>query len=89
MSDLKGMCVPICTPFDASGEHHHLFDPASGRSASRHAAVSVLAPTAVLADGLSTACTVLDAEGVASLADGFPGVRVRTLGPAGEVAWAG
>ncbi len=45
--------------FDPAGRHHHIFDPRTGRSAARHLAVAVAAPTAVLADGLSTALSVL------------------------------
>jgi thiamine biosynthesis lipoprotein len=47
------------TAFDATGRHHHLFDPAIGRSARGTIQASVLAPTATLADALSTALMVL------------------------------
>lgn len=47
------------TSFDAAGRHHHLFDPATGRSAERCASVTVLAPRATTADALSTALAVL------------------------------
>ncbi len=40
--------------FDSRGRHHHLFDPATGRSAGRYLSVSVLAPSATVADALST-----------------------------------
>lgn len=43
------------TVFEASGRHHHLFDPRTGRSASGCAQVTVVADRAALADGLSTA----------------------------------
>jgi FAD:protein FMN transferase len=46
------------TRFDAAGRHHHLFDPATGRSADRCASVSVVAPRATTADALSTALAV-------------------------------
>ncbi len=46
-------------PFDASGHHHHLFDPSSGRSASYHRSVTVIAPDATTADALSTALTIV------------------------------
>ena len=46
------------THFDAAGRHHHLFDPSTGRSADRHASVTVLAPRAITADALSTALAV-------------------------------
>lgn len=46
------------TSFDAAGRHHHLFDPSTGKSAHRHASVTVLAPRAITADALSTALAV-------------------------------
>lgn len=45
--------------FDQAGAHHHLVDPRTGASAREHASVSVNAPNATLADGLSTALSVL------------------------------
>lgn len=73
------------TPFEPSGRHHHLFDPASGRSSRRHASVSVLAPTATLADGLSTACSNLDHGEIAALCKRLPEIRVLTLDTRGNV----
>jgi FAD:protein FMN transferase len=49
------------TSFDAAGRHHHLFDPATGRSADRWKSVSVVAPRAITADALSTALAVAPA----------------------------
>ena len=46
--------------FDALGyRHHHLFDPRSGRSSNRYRSVTVMAPSATFADGLSTAMTAM------------------------------
>jgi thiamine biosynthesis lipoprotein len=62
---LAGVDVGIATSsgratrFDASGRHHHLFDPTTGQSAERCASVTVLAPRATTADALSTALAVL------------------------------
>ncbi|WP_448191457.1 FAD:protein FMN transferase [Azospirillum sp. sgz301742] len=42
-----------------SAHCHHLFDPATGRSANHVEAVTVMAPTATAADALSTALAVL------------------------------
>lgn len=47
------------TTFEHTGQHHHLFDPGSGRSAGRYLSVSVRAPTATAADALSTTFSVL------------------------------
>jgi thiamine biosynthesis lipoprotein len=49
----------LATRFDAAGRHHHLFDPATGKSADRCASVTVLAPRATTADALSTALAIL------------------------------
>ncbi len=49
------------TWLDAGRRHHHLLDPATGRSATHHAGVSVTAARAVLADALSTALSILPA----------------------------
>jgi len=55
--------------FDAAGRYHHLFDPATGEPADHYRSVSILAPTATLADALSTALYVLPpARAAASLA---------------------
>lgn len=49
---------PLATRFDAHGKYHHLFDPHTGRSAHGWTSVSVTAPTAMVADALSTAIAV-------------------------------
>lgn len=55
----------VCT----SGDHerraaagHHLVDPRTGRSAGQLASVTVIAPTAMAADGLATAAFILGPE---------------------------
>jgi thiamine biosynthesis lipoprotein len=48
-------------PGDSGGEHH-ILDPRTGRSPRDVASVTVIAPTAMLADGLSTAAFVLGAD---------------------------
>jgi thiamine biosynthesis lipoprotein len=47
---------------DASGRGHHLLDPATGDSPRDLAGVTVVAPTAMVADALSTAAFVLGAD---------------------------
>lgn len=56
------------TPFEVSGKHHHLFDPSSGHSTNRWSSVSVIAPTATLADAQSTAFTVLPEQQILQIA---------------------
>jgi thiamine biosynthesis lipoprotein len=57
------------TQFDAAGRFGHILDPRSGKPARVNRSASVRAPTAVLADALSTALFVMPA------ADGFELVR--------------
>ena len=49
------------TWFDPAHRHHHLLDPATGRSAVQYAAVSVTTARAMVADALSTALTIMPA----------------------------
>ncbi|MGE5648804.1 MAG: FAD:protein FMN transferase [Bacillota bacterium] len=50
------------TTFSADFSRHHIVDPASGESPPELASVTVAAPSAMLADGLSTALMVLGTE---------------------------
>lgn len=50
------------TPFEPSRRHHHLFDPKGGSSANIYSSVAVLAPTATIADAVSTAIFVAPPE---------------------------
>ncbi|MCP5151704.1 MAG: FAD:protein FMN transferase [Ectothiorhodospiraceae bacterium] len=68
--------APTGFVFEPSGRHHHLLDPLRGASANRYASVTVQAPTAALADALSTACASLARERIAALARAFDDVEV-------------
>ena len=64
----------VCTSGDyertstSEAAHHHILDPSSGRAASGAASVTVIAPSAMLADALATAAFVLGPErGIAFL----------------------
>jgi FAD:protein FMN transferase len=50
------------TRFDDAGRFNHIFDPKSGESSWRYAAVSVIAPTPTEADALSTAFCLMSVE---------------------------
>ncbi len=63
---------------------HHLLDPKSGTSASHFSSVSVIAPTATLADGLSTALYVLPLENAWQLVDQFENVGALFMLPDGR-----
>ncbi|MCE7997610.1 MAG: FAD:protein FMN transferase [Rhodobiaceae bacterium] len=56
---------------------HHLFDPRSGQSAQHFDSVSVVAPTATLADGLSTALYVLPLERARQMVSQYDNVAAR------------
>ena len=56
-------------------ELHHIFDPASGRSAQRLLNVSVVAPRAVIADALSTAIFVSGEAAAPRLVTLYPAAR--------------
>jgi len=62
------------TSFSPDFSHHHIFDPATGDSPSTLASVTVLAPTGLMADGLSTAFMVLGANKALELAASLPHV---------------
>jgi thiamine biosynthesis lipoprotein len=64
---------------------HHLLDPRTGRSANHYASVSVAAPRATLADGLSTTLSVLGPAHRATLLARYPSVRAWFVDAAGRV----
>jgi FAD:protein FMN transferase len=50
------------TQFDAAGQFTHLFDPHTGATGRRYLSVSVIAPSATVADALSTAFSLMPLE---------------------------
>ena len=73
------------TVFGADPRINHLFDPATGRSANRWLSVSVAAPRATVADGLSTALSVLPVERAARLLGAYPAARAWLARPDGQL----
>ena len=67
------------TRFTDDFSQHHIVDPHTGISPTELAAVSVLAPSGMLADGLSTACMVLGAQKSLALAASLPSVDVLCI----------
>jgi thiamine biosynthesis lipoprotein len=65
--------------------HHHILDPATGASPLDLASVTVLAPTGIEADGLSTAFMVLGASRAHALAARLPEVELMTINKRGMV----
>ena len=64
------------TEFDSAGRFTHLFDPRTGSARPLWSSVSVVAKTATLADGLSTAFSMLPLEQVRRVAAGLDEVEV-------------
>lgn len=67
---------PLGTVFEATGAFHHLFDPMTGRPTSIFRRLSVIAPTATVADGLSTGLSVASAETLDEVKKSFAGSGV-------------
>jgi len=73
------------TRFGPDPRVNHLFDPHTGRSANRYAQVSVAASRATIADGLSTALSVLAPERGAALLAAHPSARAWRLLDGGAI----
>jgi thiamine biosynthesis lipoprotein len=73
--------APLGTVFDAAGTAGHILDPRSGATARpRFRLVSVTAPSAALADGLSTALCLMDRPQIDATLARFPAARLAYLG---------
>ncbi|MDX1494145.1 MAG: FAD:protein FMN transferase [Longimicrobiales bacterium] len=70
--------------FSPDGRHHHILDPRTGRSPEQASSVSVVAPTAMQADGLSTAVMVMGPEQGLELLEKTGGVEGLVLAKNGE-----
>lgn len=85
-----GRCVATSgdyqSAFTADCRHHHIYDPATGQSPPELASVTVLAPSALEADGLSTAFMVMGARRAHALATHLPGVDLLSIDKRGH-AW--
>lgn len=71
--------APLGTTFDQAGRDGHILDPRTGRPTASHwRAISVSAPTAAMADALSTAGCMTDGPGaLEKLMAGFDGARLE------------
>jgi len=69
--------APKGTILDAAGRIGHIFDPETGREADGCAVASVSSPTAVLADGISTALCVLPLHRHAGVLARLPDCRIE------------
>lgn len=71
------------TTFSPDFVHHHIFDPARGDSPPALASATVVAPSGILADGLSTAFMVMGPEKAFALAQRLPDVDAMLIGKDG------
>ena len=68
--------APQGTMFEGTGRFHHLLDPRTGRCVSRYRTLTVTAPTATLADGYSTAFSIMEFPDIERVARGHAGLQV-------------
>ncbi len=74
------------TTFDLTGRNHHLFDPATGRSANELVDVVISAPRAMEADALATAIFVAGEERAPAILANYPGAAAMLTRRDGTVA---
>ena len=75
--------------FGADPRTHHLLDPRTGESANHYLSVSVIAPRATLADGLSTALYVSAPQKAQLVLRDYPSARAYMVDAAGRVSRPG
>ncbi len=71
--------------FGQKGAGHHLLDPRMGLSAAHYGSLSVLAPTATLADGLSTAFSMLPPNALPFAAARFDDINIIAETAGGDI----
>lgn len=76
---------PLATHFDAAGQVGHILDPSSGVPGGCWSRVAVQAPSAALADALSTSACLLDETRINALRETYPDVRVAAFGDGTDV----
>jgi thiamine biosynthesis lipoprotein len=86
--DVEDRAVATSSPFgfrfDQEGKFNHIIDPRSGATPQRHASVTVVAGRAALADALSTAFNLMDADAIAASVRMQAGVEAHVLSLRGE-----
>lgn len=89
LAQLAGRCLATsgdyATRWSDDYASHHVFDPRTGASPQELASVSIVAPTAMEADALSTAVMVLGPEAGMSLVAETPAAAVLLVTKAGRV----
>lgn len=83
-----GRCVATsgdyASTFSPDFSSHHIIDPHTGASPAELASVTVLAPTGLMADAISTACMVLGTQAARAALSQWPGVDVLCIGKDGQ-----
>jgi thiamine biosynthesis lipoprotein len=86
--DVEDRAVATSSPFgfrfDRQGKFSHIIDPRSGAMPQHHASVTVVAGQAALADALSTAFNLMDADAIATSVRMQAGVEAHVLSLRGE-----
>ena len=67
---------PASTVFAPARNMHHLFEPQTGKPSLIASTTSVIAGSASLADGLSTAFAMMSPNEIAPVSDSLPGLRI-------------
>jgi thiamine biosynthesis lipoprotein len=75
------------TTFDETGRYNHMFDPRTGLSADKMAAIAVTAPSAMIANGLATSIYVAGRDQADTILAAYPGARAVITTADGE--WLG
>ena len=63
------------TRFEETGRYNHIFDPRTGLSGDKMAAIAVTAPSAMIANGLATSIYVAGRERAARILAAYPGAK--------------
>jgi len=91
MLDLENIGLAVtggyATPFEETRRHNHIFDPRTGLSADKMAAIAVTAPSAMIANGIATSIYVAGREHAAKILGAYPGAKAVITTAAGE--WLG
>lgn len=71
--------APLGSILTAEGKQGHIIDPQNVSAVPKRTLVSVSAPQAAVADGLSTACCLLDRENAQSVIANFTGAELEQI----------
>jgi thiamine biosynthesis lipoprotein len=90
LAGLAGRCLSTSGDYEAAFtpdfRKNHIFDPRTGQSPAELASVTIVAPTALQADALSTAAMVLGMEETLRLVSRLPGVDALLVTKEGRTA---